>query len=103
MDPRDEAEIDGLLRQSMTAPVPTLSPSFEPQLMAKVRHQKETVARYHHFLLTGYGLTSAFASAVIMHSQGLAWTPISLSILIPCALVAATVWVRRATTHPTAS
>ena len=99
MEPR-EAEIDNLLRRFMAAPVPGLPPDFEQRLMRAVRRGSQPLDRYRRILLTGYGLTSAVTSAVVMRGQGLGWGAISVMILGPLALVAAARWARRAT-YPT--
>jgi hypothetical protein len=97
MEPR-EAEIDHLLRRSLAAPVPSLPPDFDQRLMSKVRRSSQPLDRYRRILLTGYGLTSVVTSAVVMRGQGLDWGPLSVMILGPLALVAATGWAWRATT-----
>ncbi len=99
MEPR-EAEIDNLLWRSMAAPVPSLPRDFDQRLMREVRRSSQPLDRYSQILLTGYGLTSVVASAVVMRGQGLEWGAISMMILGPLALVAAARWVRRATYTP---
>ena len=96
MEPR-EAEIDNLLRRSMAAPVPSLPPDFDQHLMREVRRSSQPFDRYRRFLLTGYGLTSVVASAMVMRGQGLDWGAIAVMILGPLALVATVPWARRAT------
>ena len=96
MEPR-EAEIDSLLRRSIAAPIPSLPPDFDQRLMREVRRSSQPLDRYRRILLTGYGLMSVVASAVVMRGQGLDWGAISVMILGPLALVAAARWARRAT------
>lgn len=96
MEPR-EAGIDSLLRRSMAAPVPSLPPDFDQRLMRELRRSSQPLDRYRRILLTGYGLTSAVASAVVMRGQGLGWGAIAVMNLGPLALVAAVPWARRAT------
>ncbi len=96
MEPR-EAEIDNLLWRSMAAPVPSLPPDFDQRLMREVRRSSQPLDRHRRILLTGYGLTSVVASAVVMRGQGLGWGAISVMILGPLALVAAARWAPRAT------
>ena len=96
MEPR-EGGIDDLLRRSMAAPVPSLPADFDQRLMRKVRRGPQPLDRYRRILLTGYGLTSVMASAVVMRGQGLDWGAISVMILVPLALVATVPWARRAT------
>src|ERR1035441_7072836 len=96
MEPH-EARIDSLLRRSMAAPVPALPIYFAQRLMREVRRSSQPLDRYRRILLTGYGLTSAVASAVVMRGQGLDWGAIAVMILGPLALVATVPWARRAT------
>ena len=96
MEPR-EAEIDNLLRRSMAAPVPSLPPDFDQRLMREVRRSSRPLDRYGRILLTGYGLMSVVASAVVMRGQGLDWGAVSVMILGPLTLVAAACWAWRAT------
>jgi hypothetical protein len=94
MEPH-EGEIDNLLRRSMAAPVPSLSPDFDERLLREVRGGSKPLDRYRLILLTGYGLASIVTSAVVMRGQGLDWATISVTILGPLALVAAVRWARR--------
>jgi hypothetical protein len=96
MEPH-EARIDGLLRRSMAAPVPTLPPDFDQRLMREMNRGSQPLDRYRQILLAGYALTSVVVSAVVMRGQGLAWEPISVMILAPLALIAAARWAQRAT------
>src|ERR1017187_6241067 len=96
MEPRD-AKIDSLLRRSLAAPVPRLPPDFDQRLMRELRPGSPVLDRYRRILLTGYGLISVVASAVVMRGQGLDWVAIAVMILGPLALVAAVPWARRAT------
>jgi hypothetical protein len=89
MEPR-EAEIDSLLRRSLAAPSPSLPPDFDQRLLRELRRSSQTLDRYRQILLTGYGLISVAASAVIMRSQGLDWAVTSVTILAPLAFLAAT-------------
>ena len=97
MEPR-EAEIDSLLRRSMSGPVPSLPRDFDQRLLSEVRRSSQPLDRYRRILLTGYGLMSVLTSAVVMRGQGLDWAAISVMILGPLALVGAACWVRRI--HP---
>jgi hypothetical protein len=72
MEPR-QAGIDGLLRQPMAAPVPSPPPDFDKRLMREVRRNSQPLDRYRRILLTGYGLISMAASAVVMRGRGLGW------------------------------
>ena len=94
MDPRD-AEIDGLLRRSMAAPVPNLPGDFEHRLIGELRRRSERLERWRRVLLGGYGVTSVFVSAAAMLEQGLDWGTISATIFAPLVLVAGAVLVKR--------
>jgi hypothetical protein len=99
MDPR-EAEMDSLLRRSMAAPVPRISPDFHQRLVRLTREVRtgfRLLDRYQRILLTGYGLSSVAASAVVMRGQGLGWGAISVLIFGPLAVVAITSLLRRTT------
>src|SRR5258708_2449968 len=96
MKPR-EAGIDSLLRRSMAAPVPSLPPDFDQRVMRELRQSPQVLDRYGRILLTGYGLISVVASAVVMRGQGLGWGAIAVMILGPLALVASVPWAWRAT------
>jgi hypothetical protein len=99
MDP-NQVEIDSLLRRSMVAPVPALSPDFDQRVLRSTREPRrnpQALGRYSRILVTGYGITSVVASTVVMRGQGLNWGAISLLILGPLTLVAAANWARRAT------
>lgn len=84
--------MDNLLRRSLAAPVPVLPPDFEQRLMREARRRSRPPARYRRILLTGYGLMSALASAVVMRGQGLGWGAISVMILASLALVPPARW-----------
>jgi hypothetical protein len=99
MDPR-EAEMDSLLRRSMAAPVPRISSDFHQRLAHLTREVhigSRLLDRYQRILLTGYGLSSVAASAVVMRGQGLGWGAISVLIFVPLAVVAITSLLRRTT------
>lgn len=99
MEPR-EAEMDNLLRRSLAAPVPSLPPDFDERLMREACRTSQPLDRYRRILLTGYGVASVVASAVVMRGHGLDWGATTVMILGPLALVAAIPWARRAI-HPT--
>lgn len=94
MDPL-QAAMDNLLRRSMAAPTPRLSPDFDQRVMRELQRGSGPSYPYRRILLTGYGLTSVVASVVVMRGQGLNWVAASLSILAPLALVAAAGWAWR--------
>jgi hypothetical protein len=87
-----QAAIDRLLRSSLAAPVPTMSPDFDQRLMRELTQSpgqsSPALARYRQILLTTYGVISVVVSAAVMRSQGLTWPPIAALILGPLALVA---------------
>lgn len=88
IDPRD-AEVDSLLRRSLSAPVPALSAGFEERLSREVRRGSQPLNPNGRILLTGYALLSAAVSVMVMRGQGLGWEAITLMTLGPLALVAA--------------
>jgi hypothetical protein len=96
MEPH-EAEIDGLLRLSMAAPIPSLPTHFDQRLLRELHRSSQPLDRYSRILLTGYGLISIVASAVVMRGQGLNWGPIAVMILGPLALIATSRLLRGAT------
>jgi hypothetical protein len=95
-----EAKMDSLLRRCMAAPVPSLPPDFDQRLMSEVLRSSQPLDRSRRILLTGYGLTSVVASAVVMRGQGLDWGVISVMTLGPLALVAAARWAWHAAYTP---
>jgi hypothetical protein len=81
--------MDSLLRRSLSAPVPSLSPGFDERLSREVRRGSQPLNPKGRMLLAGYGLLSAAVCVVVMHGQGLGWEAIALMTLGPLALVAA--------------
>ena len=94
MDQR-EAEIDLLLRRSMSAPVPDLSRGFEERLLRKVRPGSQPLNRSGRILLTGYAALSAAVCVVVMRGQGLGWETIAVMTVGPLVLVATAHPLRR--------
>jgi anti-sigma factor RsiW len=84
MDSR-EAEIDNLLRRSMSAPVPRLSPDFHQAVSRELRRRSQPPTQYGRILLTGYGVISAMTSILVMRGQGLGWGAIAAMTLGPLA------------------
>lgn len=84
MDPR-QAEMDSLLRRSMAAPVPRLSPDFHQILARELRRRSQPPNQFGRILLAGYGVMSAVASIVVMRGQGLGWVMIAVMTLGPLA------------------
>jgi hypothetical protein len=80
MDPR-EAEMDSLLRRSMAAPVPRLSPQFEQVLSRKLRRRSQPLNQFGRVLLGSYGGVSAVVSFFVMRGQGLGWVAIAVTML----------------------
>jgi hypothetical protein len=95
MDRRD-AEMDRLLRSSLAAPVPGLSPGFAERLSREVDRRSQPLDRSGRLMLAGYGVLSAGVSASIMHGQGLAWGWIALMTLGSMALAGALRFMRHA-------
>jgi|SRR5580704_17968257 len=88
MDPR-EAEIDSLLRRSLSAPVPRLPLDFDQVLSREVRRRSQGPNRYGQILLAGYGVMSAAVCVVVMHGQGLGWGVIAAMTVGPLAMLEA--------------
>jgi hypothetical protein len=84
MDPR-EAEMDSLLRRSMAAPVPRISPEFHQVLSRELRRRSEPASQFGRILLAGYGGVSAVVCMVVMRGQGLGWVAIAVMTLAPLA------------------
>jgi hypothetical protein len=93
MEPR-ETEIDGLLRRCMAAPVPSLPSDFDRRLMRELSRDSQPLDRCRRILLTGYGLTSAVVSALVMRGHGLDWGATAVMIIGPLALLMAARWAR---------
>ena len=86
MEPH-QGEIDGLLRRSLAAPIPSLPSDFDKRLMREVSGRSRSLDRYRRMLFVGYGLTSVMACVVMMRGQGLGWGPIAGMVLATLALV----------------
>lgn len=84
MDPR-QAEMDAVLRRSMAAPVPRLSPDFDQRLSRELRRERQIPNPFGRILLAGYGGVSALVSVVVMRGQGLGWMAIAVMTLGPLA------------------
>lgn len=80
MDSRD-SEMDSLLRRSLAAPVPRLSPDFELVFSRKLRRRSEPLHPFGRIFLGGYGAVSAVVSVVVMRGQGLGWIAIAATML----------------------
>jgi hypothetical protein len=98
-DPR-EPGIDRLLRQSLSAPIPTLSPDFDKRLARELTRDSHVLRRYRRLFLCGYGALSAATSAALMRNQGLDWPTVAAAILAPLALLALVSLSRRNTANP---
>jgi hypothetical protein len=98
MEPR-EAEIDRLLRRSMSAPVPRLSPDFQSDfqqvLSRELRRRSQPPNQYGRILLAAYGVISAATSILVMRGQGLGWGVIGAMTIGPLATVEAVRRLRR--------
>ena len=80
MDPR-EAEMDSLLRRSLAAPVPRLSPDFHQALSRELHRRSQPPSQLGRIVLAGYGAVSAVVSVVVMRGQGLGWVVIAVMML----------------------
>jgi|GEM_PF-3384922 len=79
------SDIDELLRRSMAAPVPRLSPDFHRSVSRKLQRKSRSSTR---ILLAGYAGVSMIVSIVLMRNQGLGWLPIAALTLGPLAALA---------------
>lgn len=84
IDPR-EVEMDNLLRRSMAAPVPHLSPDFDQIVSRKLRRRSQPRGQFGQILLAGYGAVSAAVSIVVMRGEGLGWMATAAMTLAPLA------------------
>lgn len=89
-----ETGIDTLLRRSLAAPVPSLSPDFHQRLTRELHASSSeprltVLDRYRWILLTTYSLISVVTSAVVMRGQGVGWGTIAAMTLGPLVLLAA--------------
>jgi hypothetical protein len=82
MDPR-QAEMDSLLRRSLTAPVPQLSLDFHQALSRELRRRSQSPGQFGRIMLAGYGTVSAVVCIVVMRDQGLGWVAITVMTLGP--------------------
>jgi|HubBroStandDraft_6_1064221.scaffolds.fasta_scaffold86886_3 anti-sigma factor RsiW len=80
-----EAEMDNLLRRSMAAAVPHLSPDFHQVLARELRRRSETPNRFGRILLANYVGVSVVVSVIVMRGQGLGWVPITVMMIAPLA------------------
>ncbi|HUN82570.1 MAG TPA: hypothetical protein VMV81_13785 [Phycisphaerae bacterium] len=87
LDP-NQSKIDGLLRRSMSSPVPDLPRDFDRQVLRRVRRRSTLLERHLRILLSGYGLLSVLVSAILMRSQGLDWITIAGMTLAPLVIIA---------------
>jgi hypothetical protein len=87
VEPREDG-IDSLLRRSLAARVPSLSPEFDRRLMREIHQPSPERRRYRSIMLAGYGLTSALTCTVIMRGEGLHWGLIAVMMLASVTLVA---------------
>lgn len=83
---RDDA-MDGLLRKSMAAPVPRLSPTFHQNVSRELRRRSAPPVIFGVDLLVGYGLVSVVTCAVVMHGQGLSWPAIAPLTVVPFGIL----------------
>jgi hypothetical protein len=95
-----EPGIDRLLRQSLSAPIPSLSADFDKRLARELTRDSQFLARYRRLFLCGYGALSAATSAALMRNQGLDWPVIAALIAGPLALLALAPAFRRAHRRP---
>lgn len=87
LEPNDRA-MDGLLRQSLAAPVPQLPANFAARVQRDIQGQKAGLGAFPRRLLSAYGVMATVTSAVVMRNQGLGWGAIGLLLLGPVAMAA---------------
>jgi hypothetical protein len=90
-----DQEMDRLLRQSMAAPIPRLSPDFHQALSRELQRSSQPPGRFGRILLGGYGAVSVAVCVIVMRGQGLGWASIALTTLGPLAVLELTRRVRR--------
>ena len=76
-----QTEMDRVLRRSLAAPVPRLSPDFQERLSLEVRRRTSPPHPFGPILLIGYGAVAASTSIVVMRGQGLSWGTIAAMTL----------------------
>jgi hypothetical protein len=86
------SDIETVLRQSMAAPVPRLSPDFHRTLARQLHRKPHPFGR---LLLASYTGVSLAISIALMRSQGLGWMPIAALTLGPIAPLALIIFLRR--------
>ena len=99
---QNDAAMDSLLRQAMSAPVPRLSPDFHQALSRRLRRSSQPLNPFGRNLLAAYTGFSAVISVVVMHGQGLGWSAIAVTILAPLATLELVRRVRRKPLRPAA-
>jgi hypothetical protein len=80
-------EMDSLLRRSMAAPVPRLSPEFAGRLSRELRRRSAPPKHFSRILFAGYGVVSAAVSIVVMRGEGLGWVAIGAMMLGSLAVI----------------
>jgi hypothetical protein len=83
----NDVEMDSLLRRSMAAPIPRLSPEFHQRLSGELRRRSQPPGKFGPLLLVAYAVLSAVISASVMRSQGLGWPVIATLSLAPLAMI----------------
>ena len=92
---RQEAEMDGLLRRSLSAPIPGLRLGFDERLSRELRRSAQPLGRSGRIFLAAYAVLSVAVSLVVMRSEGLGWGGITVMTLGPLVFVAAARSLRR--------
>lgn len=87
MEMSEQEGMDRLLSQSLSAPVPTLSPDFDRRVMKRVRPRRLS---WPGVLTLALYATFALASSIVaMRLTGIGWATIAASIVVPVIVVAA--------------
>lgn len=84
--------IESMLRRSMAAPEPKISPDFEKRLMCEVERRVNPLGRNGWLLLGGYGIVSVATCVAVMMSQRLSGWMTTGMILGPIVLTATVIW-----------
>jgi hypothetical protein len=95
-------EMDRLLAQAMSGPLPSLPANFDQRVVRAAREASRDVRsqnRYTWMLLAGYAVVSVVTSVVLMRGAGLDWLPTG-AIVGLLAMVAGTYLGLRARRTP---
>ena len=80
----DDHLMDQLLRDTMAAPTPQLSPAFDARVMRRVRPRRLT--QTGRWLIAGYVVVAAAAAAWLMRDVPVSAIVAALAISVPIAV-----------------